>query len=111
MDKVQVQQVIVNLVRNAIEAMAEAPRRELIVSTAALTDDVVEIAIADSGPGLADEIKAKLFQPFASTKENGMGVGLSLCRTIIEDHGGQIWAEDAAGGGVVFRFTLPRAER
>ena len=111
MDKVQVQQVVVNLVRNAIEAMAESARRELTVSTRVVDGESVEVAVADSGPGLAEEIRARLFQPFATTKEAGMGVGLSLCRTIIEDHGGQIWAEDAPGGGTVFRFTLPSVFR
>ncbi|MGA0602424.1 sensor histidine kinase [Caulobacter sp. KR2-114] len=106
-DKVQVQQVVVNLVRNAVEAMAPSVRRELTISTAAGEAGFVEIAVADTGPGLAPDIRAKLFQPFNSSKATGMGVGLSLCRSIVESHGGHIWAEDGAGGGTIFRFTLP----
>jgi two-component system sensor kinase FixL len=108
-DKVQIQQVVVNLVRNAVEAMAGQDRRELIVRTGRAAADRLEVAIADTGTGLSDGLKATLFQPFTSTKASGMGVGLSLCRTIIEDHGGRIWADDGPSGGAVFRFALPSA--
>ncbi len=107
MDKVQVQQVLVNLIRNAVEAMAGGPRRELVISSSKPARDLVEVAVADTGPGLAPAIRDRLFQPFATTKATGMGVGLSLCRSIIESHGGRIWAEEGPGGGTVFRFTLP----
>jgi two-component system sensor kinase FixL len=112
-DRVQVQQVLVNLLRNAMEAMQDAPRRELTVSVTAAGENMVEIAVADTGPGVSEEIAAKLFQPFVTSKQKlkqkGMGVGLSISRTIIEAHGGKIWSEPNAGGGAVFRFTLPAA--
>lgn len=109
MDKIEIQQVLVNLIRNAVEAMSTSSRRELLISSAPAGAEEVEIAISDTGPGLADSIRERLFQPFATTKAAGMGVGLSLCRTIIEAHGGRIWAEDNPAGGTIFRFTLPTA--
>jgi two-component system, LuxR family, sensor kinase FixL len=106
-DKVQVQQVLFNLIRNAVEAMAECARRELSIGATAVPDGAVEVQIADTGPGLPETVKAKLFQPFVTTKASGMGVGLSICRAIIEAHGGRLWADDNPGGGAVFRLTLP----
>jgi two-component system sensor kinase FixL len=108
-DRVQVQQVLVNLLRNALDAMQDAPRRELKVSLTAAGDNMMEIAVADTGPGISDEIEARLFQPFVTSKQHGMGVGLSISRTIVEAHGGKIWSEPNAGGGAIFRFTLPAA--
>jgi two-component system sensor kinase FixL len=105
-DRVQVQQVLLNLMRNAVDAMEQSSRRELALSTAALDGDMVEVAVADSGPGIAEEVADQLFQPFVTTKRQGMGVGLSISRTIIDSHGGQIWVEPNPGGGTVFRFTL-----
>ena len=105
-DRVQIQQVILNLIRNAIEAMEGLPRRELLISTAPADDFMVAVSIADTGTGLAPEILPKLFEPFISTKSSGMGVGLSISRTIIEAHGGVISAKPNEGGGTVFRFTL-----
>lgn len=108
-DRVQIQQVIVNLVRNAIEAMAQSDRRELSVSTLARAGGFHEVCIADTGPGLPESISAQLFKAFVTTKESGMGVGLSICRSIIEAHGGRIWADPNPGGGTRFCFTLPTA--
>ncbi|MGD0421153.1 MAG: PAS domain S-box protein [Xanthobacteraceae bacterium] len=106
-DKVQIQQVLLNLMRNAIEAMEDSERRELIVSTAMAPDDLIEILVADTGAGIAPEISAQLFQPFITTKQQGMGVGLSISRTIVEAHGGSIAPRPNPGGGTVFCFTLP----
>ena len=108
-DKIQVQQVLVNLLRNALEAMQNSPRRELVVSTAPEPDDMAAVRVTDTGPGIDPDIASKLFQPFVSTKRQGMGVGLSISRTIIESHGGRIMAEPNPDGGTIFRFTLPRA--
>jgi two-component system, LuxR family, sensor kinase FixL len=105
-DKIQIQQVILNLMRNAIEAMQETPRRELTISTTEINDQTVEIAVSDSGPGVAKEIAHQLFQPFITTKAYGMGVGLSISRTIVETHGGRLWVEPNPGGGSIFRLTL-----
>ncbi|HET6307542.1 MAG TPA: PAS domain S-box protein [Rhodopila sp.] len=105
-DKIQVQQVILNLIRNAIEAMQETTRRELAIATAALPDEMAEISITDTGPGIAADIAAQLFQPFVTSKPNGMGVGLSISRTIVEAHGGRLWAEPNPDGGTIFRLTL-----
>jgi two-component system sensor kinase FixL len=108
-DRVQIQQVLVNLFRNALEAMAASTHRELIASNTRAADDMIEIAVSDTGPGFAGDTLAQLFQPFFTTKETGMGVGLSISRTIIETHGGRMWAETNRSGGATFRFTLPAA--
>ncbi len=108
-DKVQVHQVMFNLMRNAIEAMQDLPRRELAVMAKPAEGNMLEVSVADRGPGLPEEVRGKLFQPFITTKPNGMGIGLSVCRTIVETHGGRLWAEDNPGGGTVFRFTVRRA--
>ena len=108
-DKVQIQQVLLNLMRNAIEAMAEVKRRELLVATETIGDGMIAVAVEDTGPGISAEIANQLFQPFVTTKQHGMGVGLSISKTIIEAHGGRIWVEPTAGGGTTFRFTLRAA--
>jgi two-component system sensor kinase FixL len=108
-DRVQIQQVLVNLFRNALEAMAQSPRRELVASNGKVGDDMVEVEVSDTGSGFHDDVKANLFQTFFTTKETGMGVGLSISRSIIEAHGGRMWAESNAAGGATFRFTLPSA--
>lgn len=108
-DRVQIQQVLVNLFRNALEAMAHSSRRELIASNTPVDEDMIEIEVSDTGAGFADEVKPNLFQTFFTTKETGMGVGLSISRSIIEAHGGRMWAESNASGGAIFRFTLPAA--
>ncbi len=108
-DKIQIQQVLFNLIRNAAEAMDGFARRELSITTG-WAEGMVEIRVADTGPGLPELVRARLFEPFVTTKPNGMGVGLSVCRAIVEAHGGELRAGDAEGGGTVFRLTLPHAD-
>ncbi|QXX76446.1 sensor histidine kinase [Methylovirgula sp. HY1] len=109
-DRVQIQQVLVNLFRNALEAMEATEHRELLVALAPAADMMVEIAVADTGHGIKPEILPRLFEPFTTSKDNGMGVGLSICRTIVEAHGGKMWVEPNPVGGTVFRFTLMAAK-
>jgi C4-dicarboxylate-specific signal transduction histidine kinase len=106
-NRVQIQQVIVNLIRNAFEAMADQEPREVTLGTRALDDETIEIAVADIGPGIPGDIAGRLFEPFVSSKHDGMGLGLSISRSIIEAHDGRLIAEPNPGGGTVFRFTLP----
>jgi two-component system, LuxR family, sensor kinase FixL len=110
-DKVQVQQVLLNLIRNAIDAMETAPTRELVVATSPAPDNMIEISVADTGGGIAPEIADQLFQPFVTTKSHGMGVGLSISRTIIESHGGLIMHRPNPGGGTIFTLTLPAVNK
>jgi len=105
-DRVQIQQVLINLFRNAIDAMTDSSRREMVITTRLVSNEMLEVSVADSGPGIAPEIASQLFQPFVTTKRQGMGVGLSISRTIIDAHGGKIWVEPNIGGGTIFRFTL-----
>jgi two-component system sensor kinase FixL len=104
-DKVQIQQVMLNLMRNAIEAMGQTSRRDLTISTEAV-GNMVRINVADTGPGIDPEIASQLFQPFVTTKPQGMGVGLSISRTIVEAHGGQITVGPNPGGGTIFSLTV-----
>jgi two-component system sensor kinase FixL len=106
-DKVQIQQVLLNLMRNAVEAMMDVERRNLTIVSEPAPDDMVLLRIIDTGPGIPSEVANHLFNPFFTTKPHGMGVGLSICRTIIESHGGKIWSEPNEGAGTVFSFTLP----
>jgi len=105
-DKIQIQQVLLNLMRNAVEAMQDSAKRELLLAAAPADDDMIRVTVADTGSGISPEVASQLFQPFITTKQQGMGVGLSICRTIVESHGGQIWVEANPGGGTVFHFTL-----
>ncbi|WP_262265979.1 PAS domain-containing sensor histidine kinase [Microvirga yunnanensis] len=106
-DRIQIQQVLLNLIRNAIEAMQDATRRELTIATGVLPQDgLIVISVEDTGTGIAPEVAAQLFQPFMTTKKHGMGVGLSICRTIVEAHGGKISVVSEPGQGTTFRFTL-----
>ena len=106
-DKIQVQQVVMNLVRNAIEAMSESPRRMLTLSTSLADDGMVEVSIVDTGPGLPADVAARLFQPFTTTKDKGMGLGLSISRSIIDNMGGRLHARPNPDGGLIFVFSLP----
>jgi two-component system, LuxR family, sensor kinase FixL len=108
-DRVQIQQVLVNLFRNALEAMQGSERRELVVAVNPLAGSMVEISVADTGHGIKPEILPKLFEPFVTSKASGMGVGLSICKTIIESHGGKMWVEENPGGGTIFGFSLVAA--
>jgi two-component system sensor kinase FixL len=107
-DRIPIQQVVINLVRNAVEAMQAVNDRRLTITTGIDSADV-RISVADSGPGLAPDIAERLFQPFRGTKSSGMGLGLSICKTIIDAHGGRLWTEPNSGAGTVFRFTVPVA--
>jgi two-component system sensor kinase FixL len=106
-DKVQIQQVLVNLIRNALEAMEAVPRRELTVSTFGPDGGMVQVSVADTGSGIPPNIAEQIFQPFFTTKPQGMGVGLSISRTIVEEHGGKIWIEPNPDGGTIFQIALP----
>ena len=112
-DRIQIQQVILNLILNGMEAMADAPagQRKILGRTVQLDDRFAEISISDFGPGISSADLEKVFDPFFTTKTEGMGMGLSIARTIVETNGGRIWAEPHAAGGAVFRFTLPLAKR
>jgi two-component system, LuxR family, sensor kinase FixL len=108
-DRVQIQQVLVNLFRNALDAMTQSPRRGLAVTNRKVSDDLIEIAVSDTGTGFQDDVMPNLFKTFFTTKDTGMGVGLSISRSIIEAHGGHMWAENNDAGGATFRLTLPAA--
>ncbi|MEQ1955042.1 PAS domain S-box protein [Mesorhizobium sp. CN2-181] len=109
-DRVQIQQVLINLMRNAMEAMRDCERRELVVRTAADGSGMIIVEVSDTGPGISDEIAAQLFQPFVTSKRGGMGIGLSISKRIVEAHGGELSASRNAEGGATFRFSLPAIE-
>lgn len=112
-DKVQIQQVLLNLIRNAVDAMVEgdAPRRDLSIAIHTADAEMACVSVKDSGPGVREDIAAQLFQPFVTSKRTGMGVGLSICRTIIEAHGGRIWVESNPDNGATFSFTVPKVSK
>jgi two-component system sensor kinase FixL len=109
MDKIQVQQVLINLIRNSVEAMANSARKELAISTQHVAPNAARIIVRDSGPGLPAEVEAKLFQPFNTTKDKGMGIGLNICRSIVEAHGGAIRILKDQPAGAAFEIMLPLA--
>jgi C4-dicarboxylate-specific signal transduction histidine kinase len=108
-DGIQIQQVILNLIRNAVDAMVDcAPeKREIVVRTVLRQDGKVEISVADTGCGLAAGCEEELFQPFFTTKADGMGLGLSVSRSIVTSHGGQMWFSRNEDGGTTFFVTIP----
>jgi signal transduction histidine kinase len=108
-DRVQLQQVILNLIINAVQAMRDVSEgsRELLIGTAEDGSNGVLVEVLDSGPGLPPESVDRIFGAFYTTKPGGMGMGLSVCRSIIEAHGGRIWVSPTVGQGATFRFTLP----
>ena len=110
-NRVQLQQVIINLVKNALEAMKGRPARILRLSAIPADDRKVEVIVADSGPGIDPDMSRTLFTPFTTTKASGMGVGLSISQTIVEGHGGRIWAEPSQWGGAAFHFTLDAVDQ
>jgi C4-dicarboxylate-specific signal transduction histidine kinase len=105
--RVQIQQILVNLVRNAFEAMADQDQLEMTLATGVLSDGMIEVTITDIGPGVLGDIADRLFEPFVSSKHDGMGLGLSVSRSIVEAHGGRLIAGPKPGGGTIFRFTVP----
>ena len=109
-DRVQIQQVLINLMRNAMEAMEDSAQKRLSLTTAAIDDMTVEVSVGDTGHGISPEVREKLFEAFNTSKATGMGLGLSICRTIVEAHGGRLQAHDREGGGTEFTFTLVRAD-
>ncbi|WP_187973294.1 two-component system sensor histidine kinase NtrB [Aquibium microcysteis] len=110
-DRVQIQQVLINLMRNAMEAMSDCETRELTVRTLPVGDGMAAVEVSDTGPGISDEVAARLFQPFVTSKAGGMGIGLSISKRIIESHGGTMEAQRTDKGGALFRFTLPAIDR
>jgi len=107
-DKMQIVLVLVNLMSNAMQAMEPVWRRELVVSTTS-DEEEIWIDVIDTGVGLSEKIESSLFEPFATTKPRGMGVGLSISRTIIEAHHGRIWASPNPEGGAILSLTIPLA--
>jgi two-component system, LuxR family, sensor kinase FixL len=107
-DRVQLQQVVFNLVRNAIEATAPEAQRLITVATETDPPDWLVVRISDNGPGLSKDVESHIFEPFTTTKRDGMGVGLSISRTIVASHGGRLWHEETPGGGATFCFAVPR---
>jgi signal transduction histidine kinase len=112
-DRVQLQQVVLNVIMNAIEAMSEVREgpRELMISTSEVESGSVLVAISDTGPGLSPASLARIFQAFYTTKASGLGLGLSICRSIIEAHGGRLWATPNEPRGAIFCILLPIEEK
>ena len=108
-DAILVEQVVLNLVNNAADAMRSTPiaQRELLIQTVAEEPNAVRVTVADRGAGIAPENESRLFTPFFTTKERGLGLGLSICRSVVEMHAGRLWHDSRPGGGTAFHFSLP----
>jgi two-component system sensor kinase FixL len=106
-DPIEIQQVVVNLVRNARDALADRPRREIVIETRNKDSQGVEIVVSDSGPGISAELADRVFEPFYTSKNDGLGIGLGICKSIIESHGGRIWVGQSSMGGATVHFDLP----
>jgi two-component system sensor kinase FixL len=110
-NRTQIQQILLNLIRNALEAMEHIGKSKLVIKTQdILSGSMVQVSVVDTGSGIAPAVLDKLFTPFMTTKKTGMGIGLSICRTIIDAHGGKLWAESKPGRGSTFHFTLSTVE-
>lgn len=110
-DRVQIQQVVIDLIRNAVEAMQQMPDRHLTIQCGLAEGSLAQVTICDTGPGLSEGVAGRMFQPFVTTKENGMGLGLTICQSIINAHGGRLWATPNEGTGVSLHFQLPLAKK
>jgi signal transduction histidine kinase len=112
-DRIQVEQVVLNLVRNAMDVLEAGPAqgRELIIRTRADSGGIIELTVEDTGEGLGADGGERIFETFFTTKADGLGIGLPISRTIIEDHGGRLWASPRPGGGAIFHVTLPVGEQ
>ena len=111
-NKIQIEQVLVNLVRNSLEAIGHAKITEgrVVIQTSLLQNDMIEVRVSDNGPGIDVTMAGKIFDQFQTSKETGMGIGLSLSRTIIEAHGGKLWVDKGHQNGALFGFSLPVSE-
>jgi two-component system, LuxR family, sensor kinase FixL len=109
-DKIQIEQVVINLARNAVEATRGVSRPRVWITVTDAGNGLARVTVADNGPGVAEPMVAQLFTAFVSTKVEGMGLGLSICRTIVEANEGRIWYEARPGGGAMFHFTVVRAD-
>jgi two-component system sensor kinase FixL len=107
MDKIQMHQVVTNLIRNSVDALSDVEHREIVICSRLGSPEQVEISVSDNGPGLAPEVRARLFEPFVTTKPEGMGIGLSICRSIVDAHGGRLWTSVPEDGGTTFHVALP----
>jgi two-component system sensor histidine kinase TtrS len=106
-DPIEIQQVVVNLVRNARDALADRPLREIVIETRNKDSQGVEIVVSDSGPGISQELADRVFEPFYTSKNDGLGIGLGICKSIVETHGGRIWVGQSSLGGATVHFDLP----
>jgi two-component system sensor kinase FixL len=106
-NRTELEQVLINLIKNAIDSMAASPRRELRITTRVIESGAVMVSVRDTGKGIAADELDKVFNPFQTSKKEGLGLGLAICRSLIESYGGQIWAEQNGDGGAEFNFTLP----